>query len=163
MDAVLRQIRGIADFQYGHGAGLLLFPDTVDFIYSKNTGRIRHIKFNDRLLASFRPNDGLLTLSIFGAERLVNKMPSFDYFVMVMDEISDFPSNGNDVFSKHVTEAGCKIKPSDEVVVVDSKYNVLAVGKALLNKNEMSSYMIGVAVKVRKGRNDRRQLFGGIE
>ena len=152
MKAILRQIRGIADFQYGNGAGLILFPEDVNIVYSKNTGRIRHVIHNNQLIASFRPNDGLFTLSMKGAERLINQIQGFDYFVEVMEEISEFPSKGSDVFAKHVVNAGCSVKPGDEVIVVDSGLKVLAVGKALMNKIEMLSFKTGVAVRVRKGR-----------
>jgi len=152
MEAILRQIRGIADFQYGSGAGLALFPEDINIVYSKNTGRIRHVAHKNQLIASFRPTDGLFTLSIKGAERL-NQIQGFDYFVEIMDEISEFPSRGSDVFAKHVVNSGCSVKPGDEVVVVDSGFNVLAVGKALMNKIEMLSFMTGVAVRVRKSRD----------
>ena len=156
MDAILRQIRGIADFQFGNGAGELLFPEDVNIVYSKNTGRIRHITHKNQLIASFRPTDGLFTLSIKGAERLINQMQGFDYIVEIMDEISEFPSGGSDVFAKHVVNAGCVVKPGDEVIVVDSRFNVLAVGKALMNKTEMLIFKTGVAVRVRKGRDKNR-------
>jgi predicted RNA-binding protein (TIGR00451 family) len=156
MDAILRQIRGIADFQYGNGAGLVLFPEDINIVYSKNTGRIRHVTHNNQLIASFRPTDGLFTLSIKGAERLINQMRGFDYIVEIMDEISEFPSGGSDVFAKHVVNAGCVVKPGDEVIVVDSGSNVLAVGKALMNKIEMLSFQTGVAVRVRKSRDKNR-------
>ncbi len=152
MEAILRQIRGIADFQYGSGAGVVLFPEDVNIVYSKNTGRIRHIIRNNQLIASFRPTDGLFTLSIKGAERLIIQIQGFDYFVEVMEEISEFPSKGSDVFAKHVVNAGCSVKSGDEVIVVDSGLNVLAVGKALMNKIEMLSFKTGVAVRVRKSR-----------
>ncbi len=152
MEAILRQIRGIADFQYGNGAGLVLFPEDINIVHSKNTGRIRHIIHNNQLIASFRPTDGMFTLSIKGAERLISQIQGFDYFVQVMDEISEFPSRGSDVFAKHVVNAGCSVKPGDEVIVVDSGFKVLAVGKALMNKIEMLSFKTGVAVKVRKSR-----------
>lgn len=155
MDATLRQIRGIADFQYGKGAGLALFPEDINIIYSKNTGRIRHITHGNQLIASFRPTDGLFTLSIKGAERL-KQIHGFDYFVEIMDEISEFPSRGSDVFAKHVINAGCSVKPGDEVIVVDSGFNVLAVGRALMNKIEMLSFKTGVAVRVRKSRDKNR-------
>lgn len=153
MATVLRQLRGIADFQYGNGAGQVLFPEDVDMVYSKNTGRVRHILHNNQLIASFRPNDGLLTMSIHGAERLIKQIQRFDYFVKIMDNVSEFPSKGSDVFAKHVVNAGCSVKPGDEVFVLDSMSNVLAVGRALLNKSEMLSFKTGVAVRVRKGRD----------
>ena len=71
----LNRIRGIAEYQYGHGAGLILFPNDIRLIHSRNTGRIRHIELNGDLQATFRPNDGALTLTIPAAQRLVDAFP----------------------------------------------------------------------------------------
>jgi predicted RNA-binding protein (TIGR00451 family) len=151
MDDLLR-LRRIADFQYGAGAGRRLFPEGVDITYSRNTGRVRHMHLNGELLANFRPTDGLLTLSIAGGERLMTMDPPFQYFVRVMDEVSQFPSKGGDVFAKHVVDPGEIIRPGDEVIVIDSEKNVLAIGKAVMNRKEMLAFQLGVAVKVRHGR-----------
>ncbi|MCK5403375.1 pseudouridine synthase, partial [Candidatus Bathyarchaeota archaeon] len=44
-----------------------------------------------------------------------------------------------------------KIRPGEEVVVINNKNIVLAVGKALLSGDEMLAFNRGVAVKVRRG------------
>lgn len=156
MDADLLRVRGIADYQFGPNCGLSLFPDNVSIEYSKNTGKIRLLFIDDVLLASLRPTDGMFTLTIAGAERIISKMENFAYAVTVMDEVSKFISQGKNVFSKHVTSAGPMIRPGDEVIVVDSNNQVLAVGKALLNGIEMLSFKTGVAVKTRRGKDRNR-------
>lgn len=152
MKGDLERVRCIADYQFGNGAGDVLFPSDTELIYSRNTGRIRYIKYAGELIASFRPTDGMLTLSITGAESIVKDLPSFEYFVRVMDEVSQFPARGGDVFAKHVVDAGEKIRPGDEVVIVDSRRRVLAVGRSMLNKREMLDFSRGVAVKIRHGK-----------
>jgi predicted RNA-binding protein (TIGR00451 family) len=153
MDPDLRRIRGIADYQFGPGCGASLFPEGVSMEHSKRTGKIRLIRAGGTLLASLRPMDGLFTLTIVGAERLVSGVESLGYTVTVMDDISEFISQGRNVFAKHVMEAGRSVRPGDEVVVIDSKKNVLAVGRALLNREEMLAFGSGVAVKTRRGRD----------
>jgi len=148
----IKRIKAIADYQFGNGAGDVLFSSNTELIYSRNTGRIRHMKLGDDLIANFRPSDGMLTLSIFGAEKLIDGIPSMEYTVQVMDEVSRFPAKGGDVFAKHVVTAGEKIRPGDEVVVIDSKRRVIAVGKSMMNKKEMLAFQRGVAVKTRHGR-----------
>jgi predicted RNA-binding protein (TIGR00451 family) len=152
----LRRIRGIADYQFGRGAGMVLFPDDVSIDYSRNTGRIRHIYAGEELLAAFRPNDGLFTLTIAGAKRLISGLGDFDYTVVVDDDVSEFVGQGRNVFAKHVVDACEKIRPGDEVIVVDSGRNVLAVGKAVMIRKEMLAFKRGVAVKVRRGRETDR-------
>ncbi len=156
MDPDLRRIRGIADYQFGPGCGAALFPDGISVERSKRTGRIRQINFGDTLIASLRPTDGLLTLTILGAERLVSGVGSLGCTVTVMDDVAEFVSKGRNVFARHVMEAGEGIRPGDEVVVLDSKGVVLAVGRALLNREEMLAFSVGVAVKTRRGRERDR-------
>jgi 7-cyano-7-deazaguanine tRNA-ribosyltransferase len=55
--------------------------------------------------------------------------------------------------AKHVVDAGDDIRPGDEVIVLDSKNGVVAVGRALLTGEEMLAYGTGVAVKTRRGRD----------
>lgn len=156
MDPDLRRIRGIADYQFGRGCGVALFPEGVSMERSKRTGKIRLVRAGEALLASLRPTDGLFTLTIAGAERLMSGVEPFGYTVTVMDEVSEFISQGRNVFAKHVLEAGRSVRPGDEVVIINSKKRVLAVGRALLNREEMLAFGIGVAVKTRRGR-DRDQ------
>jgi uncharacterized protein with predicted RNA binding PUA domain len=151
----LRRVRGIADYQFGRGCGRALFPDGVTFTHSRRTGRVRHIYLDHVLLASIRPNDGLIALTIAGAERIKELLIGFGLYVRVGDEAADFISKGRSVFARHVVEAGEKIRPGDEVIVVDGGGNVLAVGTALLSGSEMPHFKAGVAVKVRRGRGER--------
>ena len=156
MEGVLRRVRGIADYQFGPGCGAALFQEGVTIIYSQRTGRIRHIYLDGVLLASFRPTDGLFTLTIAGAECLVSKVDAPVFTVTVTDEAADFVAQGRNVFAKHVVEAADAIRPGGEVGVLNSKRQVLAVGRALLNREEMLAFNVGVAVKVRRGRNRDR-------
>lgn len=156
MDPDLRRVRGIADYQFGPGCGAALFTDGASVVHSKRTGRIRHIYSGKTLIASLRPTDGLLTLTIGGAERLVSGVESLGCTVTVMDDVAEFVSKGRNVFARHVVEAGDGIRPGDEVVVLDSKRVVLAVGRALLNREEMLAFSVGVAVKTRRGRERDR-------
>lgn len=149
----LRRIRAIADYQFGSGSGAALFSDEVEVERSKNTGKLRFVRLHGVLLASLRASDSLFTLTIVGAERLLSGMPGLGYTVTVMDDVSEFPSNGKNVFAKHVVAAGEDIRPGDEVVILNSKKEVLAVGRALLNSEEMLAFGTGVAVRTRRGRN----------
>lgn len=151
MDQDLRRIRGIADYQFGPGCGAALFPEDVSIERSMSTGKIRLIRTGDVLLASLRPTDGMFTLTIAGAERLVGGVGDLGYTVTVLDDVSEFVSQRRNVFAKHVVDAGEEIRPGDEVIVLNSKREVLGVGRALLNLEEMLAFNVGVAVKIRRG------------
>jgi len=147
----LRRIRAIAEYQFGHGAGLALSPVDVRIVRSRNTGRIRYIYLGSTLLATFRPNDGVFTLTIAAAKRLASLISDLAYTVTVREEVAEFISKGKNVFAKHVLSAGEKIRPGDEVIVIAEKAGVVGVGKALLLGEEMKAFKIGVAVKTRRG------------
>jgi len=147
----LWRIRCIADYQFGKDAGNILFPDNIDIIYSKRTGKIRHVYLNGKRLVTLRPRDGFFSLTVFGAKRIAEGVKPLRYWVKVQDDVSIFVADGRSVFAKHVVDADEEIRPMEEVIVVNGKGEVLAVGKAVLTGKEMTAFKKGVAVKVRRG------------
>ena len=167
---LLRKVRCVADYQFGKGAGEKLFPSDIVFSVSRRTGRVRLIYLNDELLATVRPTDGLLTLTIEGAERLIAAECSRNILVVVEDDVSPFIERGRNVFAKHVVFASEEIRPGEEVIAVNSESKVLAVGRAKLSGREMKFFDRGVAVQVRRGRRKKAKsakvsclLSGGRE
>ena len=151
MESALSRIRSIADYQFGKGIGVRLFPENVKIFYSKTTGRIRYVSLNGKRLATLRPTDGLLSLSITAAKRIAENADYAQCFVTVRNDVSKFVANGSDVFAAHVVKADDAIHAKDEVIVVDENGTVLAVGRALLSSSEMKAFKTGIAVKVRHG------------
>lgn len=141
----------MADYQFGKGVGAKLFPENVEIAYSKRTGRIRYIYLNGKRLATLRPTDGLFSLSIKGAKRIAENAGSAKCFVTVQNNVSRFIAEGGDVFAVHVVKADYQIRPKDEVIIVDEGGRVLAVGRSVLSSEEIKSFKVGVAVKVRHG------------
>ena len=90
MNRDLEKLRAIADYQFGYGTGAALFPDETEVEYSKKTGRPRHVFVGDTLLANYRPNDALFTVTIAGAERIIKGVEDFDQYVVVVDEVLEF-------------------------------------------------------------------------
>jgi predicted RNA-binding protein (TIGR00451 family) len=147
----LQKIRAVADYQFRRGAGDAIFPVDVDMRFSLATKKIRFVYLNDNLLATLRPTTGLLALTLAGASRLLKRFEPPTLRVRVDDEVEDFVAKGSSVFAKYVTEADPEIRPLEEVIVVNSKDKLLAVGKAILTGREMLAFKKGVAVKIRKG------------
>lgn len=147
----LWKIRCIADYQFGKGVGIVLFPENVDIVYSKRTGRVRHVYLDGKRLVTLRPRDGFFSLTVFGAKRIVENVKPLRYWVKVQDDVSSFIAEGKSVFAKHVVDADEEIRPMEEVIVINSERKVLAVGKATLTGKEMKAFKRGVAVKVRRG------------
>lgn len=72
-------------------------------------------------------------------------------WVKIQEEAEPFVVGGRSVFAKHVIDADEEIRPQEEVIVVNEKGEVLAVGRAILSGREMKTFRRGVAVRVRRG------------
>jgi len=147
----LQKIRSVADYQFGKGVGEKLFPSEVRIVYSKRTGRIRHVYLEGERLATLRPTNGLFSLTIAGAKRIIERVKPQRLWVRVSEEAEPFVVKGKSVFAKHVIDADEEIRPQEEVIVMNEKGEVLAVGKAMLSGREMKAFERGVAVRVRRG------------
>jgi predicted RNA-binding protein (TIGR00451 family) len=148
----LKKLRGVADYQFGNSVGEILFPDGVKITRSPRTGKIKLIYFRRQHLATLRSSDGLFSLSIYGAKRLLKKLGDRTPLRATMKEgFEDFVRKGRNLFAKHVITADPEIRPQNEVIIVDRKGRLVAVGKAILSGEEMLSFKLGVAVKVRRG------------
>lgn len=157
MEDALKRIRSTADYQFGKDIGVKLFPENVEILYSKATGRIRYVNLNGERLATLRPTDGLLSLSITAAQRIVKNAVPAQCFVTARNDVSKFIADGGDVFAAHVVKADDAIHAKDEVIAVDETGKVLAVGRAMLSSSEIMAFKTGVAVKVRHGSEKQSQ------
>jgi uncharacterized protein with predicted RNA binding PUA domain len=151
LDEALLRIRGVADYQFGRGFGEVLFPDSVEIQFSRATGRIRYVNLKGERLATLRPTDGLLSLSVVAARLMVEQLGFAKYLVTVRSDVAEFVADGGDVFAIHVVKVDDGVHAKDEVIVVDESGRVVAVGRAVLSSSEMQAFKTGIAVKVRHG------------
>ncbi len=146
----LKRVRTIADYQFGRGAGDVLFPDDVEFQLSA-TKRIRQILLDNSRIATLRAKDGMLTLSMMGAGKLHGFIGYPGRRVVVNADAAPFVAKGKTAFARHVVAADPDIRAGEEVLVVDETDRLLATGKAVLAPLEMLSFKKGIAVDVRNG------------
>lgn len=144
----LKRVRTIADYQFGRGAGEILFPDNVIFQLS-TTKRIRQILLDNERMATVRAKDGMLTLSMKGAGLLHAYIEYPGQRVVVNRDAAPFVAKGKTAFSRHVIAVDPDIRAGQEVLVVDEDDNLLATGRAALSAVEMLSFKKGAAVDVR--------------
>ncbi len=149
--AQFRKLVGVANYQFGGGAGSVLFDKRILIECSKRTGRIRHIYRNRKLVATLRPKDGYLALTPEGANILLTKFRDLQNMVVVQDDVSEMVRDGGDVFVKHVVQAYANLRPAEEVIVTDEQHKLVGVGRAVLSGNEMRYFKRGVVVKLRRG------------
>ncbi|MHA1259998.1 MAG: hypothetical protein ACTSRO_10235 [Candidatus Heimdallarchaeaceae archaeon] len=77
----LKQLQKIADYQFGKGAGEVVFKNKITIEKSRVTKRIRYIYLENKRIFSFRVRDGFLVPSLLGGEILYNN--NFGYKVKV--------------------------------------------------------------------------------
>jgi uncharacterized protein with predicted RNA binding PUA domain len=145
---MLKRARMIADLQFGRGAGEALFPDDTTYSLS-STKRLRYLYSGKERIATVRANDGLLTLSMLGAQRLHAHLVAPRLRVVASDDAAPFVAKGGNVFARHVIAVDPEIRAGEEVLVVDGRDRLLATGKAVLAPEEMLQINRGVAVSIR--------------
>ena len=146
----LKRVRTIADYQFGKGTGVMLFPENVEFQFS-TTGRVRTILLGKSRIATVRAQDGLLTLGITGARGLHGIIRSPRLRVVVNSDSAPFVLKGKNAFARHVVTVDPDIRAGQEILVVDEKDSLLATGKAVLSASEMLAFKKGMAVDIRSG------------
>lgn len=145
------QLRTIATYQFGRGAGSVLFPASDEAeIRRSASGRIRQVHVDDQHLVSVG-TDGRLTLGIVGGRRLIRGLNAPKARVVVGDESAPYIRDGRSVFAKFVRTTDRTIRSKDEVAIVHHDGAYLGVGRAELDAASMHRFDRGVAVSVRSG------------
>lgn len=134
-DKLIHGLRSLAIYQFGKG-GDALIPDGVRIKGRYN----KRIFFEDEQIASLLMDTGLFSLSLKGGE-LLSKVNT--KWINI-----DFKLETNTIFSPGISSADPNIVPKDEVIILNDG-NVVAVGKAVLNGEEMVRANSGVAVRIR--------------
>ncbi|MCK4443092.1 MAG: tRNA-guanine(15) transglycosylase, partial [Thermoplasmata archaeon] len=107
--------------------------------------------FEGKHLMSLRARDGLFTLRTEGARVLHRKFKPPKLRVVVQTDTAEFNREGKNVFAKFVKKCDEGIRPRDEVLVVNEEDELVAVARAILNREEMLSFSKGIAARVREG------------
>jgi uncharacterized protein with predicted RNA binding PUA domain len=152
------------DFLFGLGTSSVL-PQNIDIEYSRKTGKIKNFSLNGKLIGTFR-TDGGIALTVYGSELLIKHEKFIYNCIIPVEDAIPFISEGRSLFVKHVLECGYNVKTGSDVTVIDSKHNILAVGRSLLPfsyyqniGNEFNrSLLKGVGVRVREGIKSRSTL-----
>lgn len=152
----IEELRTVAAYQFGPGAGRALFPDGDELSLTRtSSGRPRQVHAPAGRLATYG-TDGRLRLGLAGGRRLHDDWPtrSDAYRVAVGDESVPYIREGRNAFAKFVVRADETIRPRDEVLVEHDDGRLLAVGRAELSAEGMLAFETGMAVSVREGASD---------
>ena len=152
---ILTKIKAISDYQFGPDITDALFTKDTDVrvIFSRNTGKIKHIFDGEKLLLNFRPNNGLFTLTFHSGQRIIANTVKPRLRVVVLNDVAEFIKKGRNVFCKHVIDIDRDLRPMDEVLIVDENDDLLAIGRLNLPIDFILAFDRGLAINVRKGIN----------
>ncbi len=154
---ILRKIRAISDYQFGTAITDVLFENTenLNFIFSKNTGKMKHIYENDNILLNFRPTIGLFTITFHSASKIISELPLPKMRAVVLNEVAEFIRKGRNVFCKHLLEIDVSLRPLDEVIIVNQEDEILAIGRLSMPILYIKAFKTGIAINVRKGNKSK--------
>ena len=113
---------------------------------------IRYI-YNEKgaMLATLRARDGLFTPNIEGSKRLKEIIPFPRYRIIVDEEAAPFIKEGANVFTKFVIDMDKNLRTYEEVLIVNSKDDLLGTGTLMLSPREIKAFERGMAVRTRWG------------
>ncbi|MBD3254909.1 MAG: pseudouridine synthase, partial [Candidatus Lokiarchaeota archaeon] len=151
------KIKAISDYQFGPEITDVLFanPKKISILKSKNTGKIKYIRYDSEHLLTLRPSNGLFTINFQAASLIRTHCAPPKLRAIVLTEISEFIKQGRNVFCKHVIDIDKNLRPLDEVIIVNQEDELLAIGKLKIPVLYVKSFDRGVAIKVRKGINSK--------
>ena len=149
-DRDIQKVSAVSDMQFGKGSAKILLKGEKNIVKSKKTNKIRNVYCDGKHILSMRASDGFFTLKMDGAKLLHKSFKFPKLRVVVKKDAVSFIKEGKSVFAKFVKNCDIGLRPFDECIVVDDKDNLLAVGRCILNKQEMLSFDYGMAVKIRE-------------
>ena len=150
------ELRTVADYQFGAGAGAALFPGDAESgltLHRSTGGRPRQVVAPEGRVVSYG-TDGRFTLGLEGGRRLLAAFDPPVARVVVGAESDPFVREGKNAFAKFVRRVDSAVRPGDEVAVVRDDDTLLAVGRAELSADAMADFDSGAAVHVREGNED---------
>jgi conserved protein with predicted RNA binding PUA domain len=157
------------DYIFGKGTSKKIEFSNLAFEFSNRTGRLKQItqKGTGYVLFSFRPN-GSIAPTVKGAGYLwewsghkstkrvaVKSRPR--WVVTVIDGVTELVSQGKTVFCKHVAYCDDSLRAEEDVVVMNVKGEIIAVGRSTVSGPLMKQFKRGVAIKVREGVSQKKE------
>ncbi|TET29564.1 MAG: hypothetical protein E3J70_06515 [Candidatus Heimdallarchaeota archaeon] len=134
-------IQTIADYQFGSRIGQEMFKENCR-IRSKPNQPLFIMK-DKKQIGVIHPTTGKLTLTLETGKTLAEKEK---YFVLFDDEELE----GSTLFAVGVNDADPQIRPTDSVVILNKKRELVGVGNAIISGKDMKEAKRGPAVKIKQ-------------
>ncbi len=134
-------IQAIADYQYGSGIGQEMFKENCRIRSKPNQPQF--IMQDKKQIGVIQPTTGKLSLTLETGKILAEKEK---YFVLFDDEELE----GSTLFAVGVVDADPQIRPTDSVVILNKKRELVGVGNAIISGKDMKETRRGPAVKIKQ-------------
>ncbi len=149
-----RTLENLAVYQYGiHALPAVqeLAQNKPRVCISRTTGKMRRIVLSDGTIAlTIRASDYVLIPHAFFAKLLHRHLPFPFYRIIVANEMVEDIMQGWTLFARHVVAVDENIRPGDEVLIVDERDRLLAVGRTILGYLEILTSTYGPAAIIRE-------------
>ncbi|MCS7132243.1 MAG: hypothetical protein NZ918_00775 [Aigarchaeota archaeon] len=147
---LLKIVRDITDYQFRKGVGERLFPDNCRVKVSGRTKRPKYVYFDGEILATIRYPDNLLALTMAGARRLLDVASNIALKVILKKNSVEKIKQGMGPLPREIVYFDERIKPGDEVLLLDEDGELIAVGRAVVSGSTFKGLERGIVVKIRK-------------
>jgi len=137
----LELIQAIADYQFGSGIGQEMFKEKCRIRSKPNQPLF--IMQDKKQIGVIHPTTGKLNLTLTTGKTLVEKEK---YFVLFDDEELE----GSTLFAVGVVDADPQIRPTDSVIILNKKRELVGVGNAIISGKDMKETKRGPAVKIKQ-------------
>ncbi|MCE4628347.1 MAG: hypothetical protein F7C34_04275 [Desulfurococcales archaeon] len=141
----LARIRAILEYQFDAEVASALLEGRI-LVETGGKGSVRYVIVDGVRMLTLRPNDGLFSISVPAARRIVASSKPPRYRVIVRGEREIRGS----VLVADVIEMDPELRPGDEAVVVDRDDKIIAVGRVKLPRAILDGLARGEVVRVRR-------------
>ncbi len=147
-------ICSIFDYQFDAGVGeRILDLTTVTEVTRSRSGRLDRLYIAGGRLCTLTTS-GRFTLGLAGG-RVIHAVTTWpNHRVAVEAEAVPFIADGRNAFAKFVLQVDPRVRPHDEVLIVDKDDSLIGVGRSELSAPAMIAFDRGMAVSVREGIGD---------
>ncbi|MHA1844082.1 MAG: DUF5591 domain-containing protein [Promethearchaeota archaeon] len=143
--SITRKIIKMVDYQFGKGVGDKLMNHPFRLKYNKKRNVIEVLtKINGNKLLDFKREDGIINLTLKGAEIIFQEMNNRNVIVFNGDSVQ-----GNTLFRAGIVDFDPYLKPNEQVLILNrNKDEVIAVGKAIVGGLFIKNSKTGRIVKI---------------
>lgn len=144
----VEDIQFVIDYIFGKGVHNTIMISKFKPLYSKRTGKIRQLFYDNSLFGSFRPN-GTISLTPY-AYNILSKNKIFEKNTAVIKEDQiNIVKNSSSVFVKNVKKLEKNIFVGSDVFIISPKGELIGIGKAVISYSQIKRFKSGLCIKNR--------------